>query len=378
MRLFLLIFAAALACAQDPARDAAPAPNTASDTANVRLKELVSIEGIRDNQLVGYGLVVGLNSTGDHQTTYFSAQSLANMLQQMGVSVNATQLLVKDTAAVMVTATLPPFAQPGMHIDVSAAAIGDAQNLQGGMLLLTSLKGVDGQVYALAQGPVVTGGFAAGRSGSSEMVNHPTVGRVPSGGSVERMAPSIEPKGKIRLQLRDPDFTTALRISRVINGKFTDAKPLAEPETSATVSVRIPADYSTRVVEFMAGLEDLEVQADRLARVVINERTGTIVMGKQVRVAPVAIMHGKLTVEIRTVPIVSQPNPLAQGQTTVTQQSAVRAQEEASKNLVLQQGATVEELVRALGAIGSTARDVIAILESLHAAGALQAEVQVI
>ena len=351
----------------------------AQDATSVRLKELVTIEGVRENQLIGYGLVVGLNSTGDHQTTYFSAQSLANMLQQMGVSVNPGQLLVKDTAAVMVTATLPAFAQPGMHIDVTAAAIGDAQNLQGGMLLLTSLKGVDGQVYALAQGPVVTGGFGAGRGGNTEVVNHPTVGRIPAGGSVERGAPSIAPKSVIRLQLREPDFTTALRISRVVNGKFPEpGKPLAEPETSATVAVRIPKDYSTRVVEFMAGLEELEVQADRIARVIINERTGTIVMGKEVRVSPVAIMHGKLTVEIRTEPIVSQPAPLSQGKTTVVPETQVKAKEESAHNMVLQQGATVEELVRALGAIGSTARDVIAILESLRAAGALEAEIQVI
>ncbi len=349
------------------------------ETSMARLKELVSIEGVRDNQLIGYGLVVGLNSTGDHQTTFFSAQSLANMLQQMGVSVNPGQLLVKDTAAVMVTATLPAFAQPGMHIDVTAAAIGDAQNLQGGMLLLASLKGVDGQVYGLAQGAVVTGGFGAGRAGNSEGVNHPTVGRVPGGATVERAAPSIPPKGKIRLQLREPDYTTALRISRAVNARFPDAgKPLAQPETSATVGIDIPADYSSRVVEFMADLEALQVQADRPARVIINERTGTIVMGKEVRVSPVAIMHGRLTVEIQTTPLVSQPNALAQGQTVVVPQTTVNAKEEKARSVVLQQGATVEELVHALGAIGSTPRDVIAILESLRAAGALEADVQVI
>lgn len=357
----------------------APAQETRQDTNTARLKELVSIEGVRDNQLIGYGLVVGLNSTGDHQTTYFSAQSLANMLQQMGVSVNPGLLLVKDTAAVMVTATLPPFAQPGMHIDATASAIGDAQNLQGGTLLLTSLKGVDGQVYALAQGSVVTGGFGAGRAGNTEVVNHPTVGRIPNGGNVERAAPSITPKGTIRLQLREPDFTTALRISRVINTHFPNTtKPLAVPETSATIGITIPTDYSTRMVEFMADLEDLQVQTDRPARVVVNERTGTIVMGKEVRVSPVAIMHGKLTVEIQTTPEVSQPNAFSQGQTVVVPQTNVNAKEEKSKSLVLQQGATVEELVHALGAIGSTPRDVIAILESLRAAGALEADLQVI
>lgn len=366
--LLLLLACAALAPAQE-----------SKETLTARLKELVSIEGVRDNQLIGYGLVVGLNSTGDHQTTYFSAQSLANMLQQMGVSVNPGQLLVKDTAAVMVTATLPAFAQPGMHIDVTASAIGDAQNLQGGTLLLTSLKGVDGQVYALAQGSVVTGGFGAGKSGNTEVVNHPTVGRVPGGANVERAAPSVAPQGKIRLQLREPDFTTALRISRAINTRFPEqGKQLAVPETSATVGITIPPEYSARVVEFMAGLEDLQVQTDRPARVVVNERTGTIVMGKEVRVSPVAIMHGKLTVEIQTTPEVSQPNPFGQGQTQVVNQTNVNAKEEKSRSLVLQQGATVEELVHALGAIGSTPRDVIAILESLRAAGALEADLQVI
>jgi flagellar P-ring protein FlgI len=368
MRLLLIPLLACAIQAQD-----------ATESTTVRLKELVSFEGIRDNQLVGYGLVVGLNSTGDHQTTYFSAQSLTNLLQQMGVSINPALILVKDTAAVMVTATLPPFAQPGMHIDVNAAAIGDAQNLQGGVLILTSLKGVDGQVYALAQGPVVTGGFGAGRAGNTETVNHPTVGRIPEGATVERGAPSIPPKGQLRIQLRQPDFSTALRISKVINKNFAESGgPFAHPETSATVRVNIPPDYSTRVVEFIAGIEDLKVQADRPARVVINERTGTIVMGKEVRVSPVAIMHGKLTVEIQTTPIVSQPGPLSQGQTKVVEQTRVGAKETPSRSIVLQQGATVEELVRALGAIGSTARDVIAILESLRAAGALEADLEVI
>jgi flagellar P-ring protein precursor FlgI len=371
-RFSVLLLCGAFASAQTIDQDS-------KDMGTARLKELVSIEGVRDNQLIGYGLVVGLNSTGDHQTTFFSAQSLANTLQQMGVSVNPGQLLVKDTAAVMVTATLPAFAQPGMRIDVTTSAIGDAQNLQGGILLLSSLKGVDGQVYALAQGAVVTGGFGAGKSGSSEVVNHPTVGRVPGGASVERPAPSITPKGKMRLQLREPDFLTALRISKAINSKFEAGdKPLAEPETSATVAIAIPPAYSSRVVEFIAEVESLEVHADRTARVVVNERTGTIVMGKEVRVSPVAIMHGKLTVEIQTTPTVSQPNAFSQGQTEVVPQTNVSAKEEKSHSLVLGQGATVEELVHALGAIGSTARDVIAILESLRAAGALEADIQVI
>jgi flagellar P-ring protein precursor FlgI len=344
-----------------------------------RLKELVSIEGVRDNQLIGYGLVVGLKGTGDRQQTLFSAQSLANLLQQMGVATNPAILRVANTAAVMVTATLPPFAQPGVHIDVTASAIGDAPNLQGGTLLLTSLKGVDGQVYAISQGPVVTGGFSAGRSGNAQTVNHPTVGRVPGGATIERAAPTVSPVGRVKLQLTQPDFTTAQRISAVINDKFADGKPpLAKAENSALVAVTIPPDYASRTVEFIADVEALQVQADRAARVVINERTGTIVMGKEVRVSPVAIMHGNLTVEIQTVNTVSQPAPLSQGQTAVVPQVGLTAKEEKSRSLVLKQGATVEELVRALGSIGSTPRDVIAILQSLRAAGALEADIDVI
>ena len=360
---------------------AAPAENApAKGGAPVtRLKELTSIEGIRENQLIGYGLVVGLAGTGDRQLTIFSAQSLTNMLQQMGVSVSPTAILVKNTAAVMVTATLPPFAQPGIHVDVNAAAIGDAANLQGGLLLLTSLKSVDGQVYAVAQGSVVTGGFVAGgRGGNSQTVNHPTVGRVPGGALVERPAPSIEPNGKLKLQLHQPDFTTAKRVSMVINERFGKAKPVAHAENSALVGVIIPPEYAARTVDFIADLEALKVETDRPARVIINERTGTIVMGKEVRVSPVAIMHGKLTVEIQTVEAVSQPNPLSQGKTTVVPEVNLNAKEEKSRSLVLQQGATVEELVHALGAIGSTPRDVIAILQSLRAAGALEADVDVI
>ena len=356
------------------------APHLAAmDLQGTRLKELVSLEGVRENQLIGYGLVVGLAHTGDSQQTLFPAQSLANLLQQMGVAVTPTAIRVYNTAAVMITATLPPFAQPGMHIDVTAAAIGDATNLQGGLLLLTSLKAIDGQVYAVSQGSVVTGGFAVGRSGNGQTVNHPTVGRIPGGATVERLAPSVTPNGSLKLQLMQPDFITAQRVSAVINEKFAAAgKPVAKAENSALVAVAIPPDYASRPVEFVAEIEALQVTADRPARVVINERTGTIVMGKEVRVSPVAIMHGNLTVQIQTTNTVSQPAPLSQGQTAVVPEVAVGAKEEKSRNLVLQQGATVEELVHALGAIGSTPRDVIAILQSLRAAGALEADVDVL
>jgi flagellar P-ring protein FlgI len=345
-----------------------------------RLKELVSLEGMRDNQLIGYGLVVGLKGTGDTKQTIFSAQSLANMLQRMGVTINPTQITVKNTAAVMVTGTLPAFAQPGTRIDVTAAAVGDAQNLQGGLLVLTSLRGTDSQVYAVAQGPVVTGGFVAGRGGNNQTVNHPTVGRVPGGGIVERPAPSVNPGGHLRLQLRDADFTTSARIAEAVNQKFAaGGSPVAHAENSALVTVTIPTDFASRSIEFISELEKVTVDADRPARVVVNERTGTIVMGGDVHISPVAILHGNLTVRIQTTFAVSQPAPLSRtGTTEVVPQTEVTGKEDKARNVILKQGATIEELVRALAAIGSTPRDIIAILQNLRAAGALEAELEVI
>ena len=344
-----------------------------------RLKDLAGIEGVRDNQLIGYGLVVGLAGKGDTQQTLFSPQSLANMLERMGVSVPGATLRTKDMAAVMITATLPPFAQPGIHLDVTAAAIGDATNLQGGVLLLAPLKAADGQVYAAAQGAVVTGGFSAGRGGASQTVNHPTVGRVPGGGIVERPAPSLAPKGVVHLQLRNADFTTASRIAAALNAKYGAAGAWpAHAENSALVSVLVPPSYAGRPIDFIAEMETLTVDADRPARVVVNERTGTIVMGRDVHISPVAILHGNLTVEIQTSLDISQPPPLSAGTTAAAAKVGVDAKEEPARNVVLKQGATVEELVRALAAIGSTPRDVIAILQNLRAAGALEAELEVI
>jgi flagellar P-ring protein precursor FlgI len=265
-----------------------------------------------------------------------------------------------------------------VHIDATAAAIGDASNLQGGLLLLTSLKGVDGQTYAVAQGGVVTSGFVAGRSSNSQTVNHPTVGRVPGGAIVERPAPSVTPSGRLKLQLRQPDFTTAVRVSEIVNKKFAGATPLAQAENSALISINVPPEFASRVTEFVAGIEALEVDVDRAARVIINERTGTIVMGKQVRVSPVAIMHGNLTVEIQTILQVSQPQPFGQGTTEVVPQQTTTSGEEKARNLVLKEGATVEQLVQALSSIGSTPRDIVAILQSLRAAGALEADLEVI
>jgi flagellar P-ring protein precursor FlgI len=344
-----------------------------------RLKDLAGIEGVRDNQLIGYGLVVGLAGKGDTQQTVFSPQSLANLLERMGISVPGATIRVKDTAAVMITATLPPFAQPGTRLDVTAAAIGDATNLQGGILLLTPLKAADGQVYAVGQGPLVLGGYMAGQGGSSQTVNHPTVGRVPGGAIVERTAPSQAPKGLVHLQLRYADFTTASRVAAALNAKYGAAGSLpARAENSALVSVAIPPAYATRPVDFIADMETLTIDADRPARVVVNERTGTIVMGREVRISPVSILHGNLTVEIQTSLEISQPPPLSAGNTAASAKTAVAAKETPARNITLKQGATVEELVLALAAIGSTPRDVIAILQNLRAAGALDAELEVI
>ncbi len=345
----------------------------------VRLKDMVSIEGVRDNQLVGYGIVVGLNGTGDKRQTVFSAQSLTNMLVRMGVSVPATAILVRNTASVLVTANLPPFAQPGTRIDVSAAAIGDAQNLQGGLLIMTPLRAADGQVYAVAQGSVVTGGFVAGRGGNSQTVNHPTAGRIPDGAIVEKAPPSVPPGDQIRLQLHRADFTTAARVIEAVNRRFgAEAGGVARAENAGLVVLNVPAAYAQKRVEFVAEVESISVETDLPAKVIINERTGTIVVGKDVRIKPASILHGALTVEVKTTTDVSQPAPLSNGTTAVIKQPTASAKEEVAHALSLKPGATVEDLVRGLMAIGSTARDIIAILQSLRAAGALDAEIEVI
>jgi flagellar P-ring protein FlgI len=365
---------------QQPAPAAAPqAPSSATSQPlepGIRLKDLVTIEGVRANQLVGYGLVVGLNGTGDRQQTLFSAQSLTNLLQRMGVSVSPTLITVKNTAAVIVTATLPPYAQPGTTVDATAAAIGDATNLQGGLLVLTTLRGVNGQVYATVQGPVITGGFIAGRSSSnSQTVNHPTVGRIPNGASVERLSPSVPLGNVVKLQLKEADFTTSARISAAINHRFTST---AHADNSSLVTVNLPSSYANRPIEFVAELESLTVEPDQIAKVVINERTGTVILGNDVRIAPVAIMHGNLTVQIQTHLVPVPTGPFSSGPGSVVPEVNVGAKDEKSRSVLLKEGATVEELVKSLAAIGSTTRDVIAILESLRAAGALDAELEVI
>jgi flagellar P-ring protein FlgI len=343
--------------------------------AATRLKELVSLEGVRDNQLMGYGLIVGLAGTGDRQQTLFPAQSLTNLLERMGLTVSSTSIQVKNTAATMVTATLPPYAGPGARIDVTIAAMGDASSLQGGVLLMTGLKGPDGQVYAVAQGATVLGGFVAGGGANVRVVNHPTVARIPNGAIVERAAPSLNLGNSLRLQLRRADFTTTARVVAVLNKRFPG---VAQAENAALISVKLPGEYASNTTGFVADMEQLTVETDRGAQIVVNERTGTIVMGKDVQIAPVAMMQGNLTVQIQTTFTASQPNALATGNTQLVPNTNVDVKQEQARNVILKNGATVEELVRALTAIGSTPRDIISILQNLKDAGALDAELKVI
>ncbi len=344
--------------------------------ASVRVKEIASLEGVRENQLIGYGLVVGLNGTGDKRQTFFSAQTLANLLERMGVQVPPTAMLVRNTAAVMVTANLPPFAQPGTKLDVHVAAIGDATNLQGGLLLLTPLKAANGEVFAVAQGAVLTAGFVArGGGGNATTLNHPTAGRIPGGAIVERAPPTSVPRDLLRLQLRKADFTTAARVAEAVNRRFPGA---ARCENAALVEVTVPREFFGRAIEFVAEIEGLSLEADSVRKIVINERTGTITAGRDILIRPVSILHGALSIEIRTQYQVSQPAPLSSGQTTIAPDVQMGVREERARSVQLPQGATVEDLARSLTSLGATARDIIAILQSLKAAGALDAEIEVI
>ena len=341
-----------------------------------RLKDLAGIEGVRENVLMGYGLIVGLNGTGDRQQTVFSTQSLSNLLRKMGVNVAPNALRVANVAAVMVTATLPPFATPGTKLDVTVSSMGDSASLQGGTLLLTSLKAANGNVYAVAQGPVSIGGYSAGQGGAGVHVNHPTVGRVPEGAHVELAAPTVQPNARgFKLQLRKPDFATASRVAKRITEAYPEAK--VEAQNSGVIAIVMPAAYEGRSVDFIAELGALEVTPDRRARVVLNERTGTVVIGSAVSIAPVAVLHGSLTVQVVTDYLVSQPNPFGSGDTTVVPQTTVQVDEQPAREVSIKEGASVEDLIRGLMAIGSTPRDIIAIMQSISAAGALHAELEV-
>ncbi|MBF0428434.1 MAG: flagellar basal body P-ring protein FlgI [Magnetococcales bacterium] len=340
-----------------------------------RLKDVVEIEGVRDNPLTGFGLVVGLNGTGDSSAA-FTNQSLKMMLERMGISAEQG-VKVKNVASVMVTSTLPPFARQGSRLDVTLSSLGDAKSLQGGTLILTPLKGADGRIYAVAQGPLVVGGFSAGGAGASEQKNHPTVGRISGGATIEKEVEfELNNEQQLQLSLRNPDFTTANRIVQSINDVF--GKPLASARDSGTIALVIPPEFKGRVVNFVSRLETVPVDPDQRARIVVNERTGTIVMGENVRVSTVALAHGGLSIKIKESAKVSQPNALSQGATAITPNTTVDAKEKDARVLEMEEGVMLGDLVRGLNGIGVTPRDLIAILQAIKAAGALQADLEIL
>jgi flagellar P-ring protein precursor FlgI len=369
-----------------------PSPGNAA-----RIKDIVSIKGIRPNQLFGYGLVIGLLGSGDKAGSLVN-QGLANMLEKMGIRVLPEDIKVRNVAAVMVSAVLPPFARIGKKIDVTLSSIGDAKTLQGGTLLLTPLKGVDGKIYALAQGPVSIGGFAAGgAAGGGVVKNHPTVGRITGGATIEREIPLlIENKKELTMILNNPDFNTVTRMSAVINAEL--GKSFAKPVDSGTLKLSLPESFQGGMVNLIARIGDLEVKPDSVAKVIVSEKTGTVVIGENVRVRQVAVAHGNLSIQIKETREVSQPVPFAPsnrgggapietkdgvvvapgGSTVVTPESDVTVAEENSRLLLVPGAKTIGELVRALNAIGVTPRDLITILQVIKAAGALQAELEII
>jgi flagellar P-ring protein precursor FlgI len=347
------------------------------ESLTVRVKDVAEIEGVRGNQLIGYGIVIGLNRTGDRvQQNLYARQTLQNLLERMGITTTVDTLKPENLATVLVTGTLPPFARQGSKIDVTVSSIADAKSLQGGTLILTPLKGVDGQIYAMAQGSLSIGGISAGTQDNSVEVNHPTVGRVPNGAMVERtVATSLAANGTLTLVLRQDDFTTASRLSKTVNQRFGNGS--AHALDGRNVDVTIPAEFADDKVGFIAELETLRLKTDAVAKVIINERTGTIVMGREVRISSVAISQGGVTVRIGTEYDVSQPNPLAKtGETVTVPRTTVEVKERKPESVVLPDGATVDEVVRGLRGVGVSARDIISILQAIKSAGALSAELE--
>jgi len=372
--------------------------DAASSPRRVMVRDITSIEGVRDNLLVGYGLVVGLTGTGDTQQTLFTVQTLTNAMQKMGVLISPSMVVVKNVAAVFVTAKLPPFARPGVTLDVTVSSVGDARSLVGGVLLMSALHGPDGQVYAEAQGPLVMGGYLAGNGANGKMVNATTVGVIPNGGIVERYtAVDLSAFKTVALLLRNPDFTTAGVIANAINAEFR--KPIAAALDSRRVNVDVADASASSVPELIARIQNLPVTVETPAKIVVNERTGTIVMGGDVTLSPVSVIHGNLSIQVTTRYDVSQPlfpgtmapgggngrgagagaeaGTVSGGQTVVVPETTVNVNDQPAQSLRLDEGANVEELVSGLHAIGATARDVVAILQAIKAEGGMQAELEV-
>ncbi len=344
-----------------------------------RLKDLASIQGVRQNQLIGYGLVVGLDGSGDQTTqTPFTVQSVMSMLQQMGVNLPpATSLQLKNVAAVVVTTSLPAFAQPGQMLDITVSSMGNAKSLRGGTLLMTPLKGADGQIYGMAQGNVLVGGVGAAASGSKAQVNHLSVGRISSGATVERAVPTTLGQGDaVFLELNDTDFSTASRVVDAVNKRF--GADTAAAQDGRVIRVRAPINNSERVA-FLGALESINLTpAQTAAKVILNARTGSVVMNQSVTLDSCAVSHGNLSIVINTESAVSQPAPLSGGQTVVTQTSQIDIRKEPGKVLMLKGGTSLAEVVKALNAIGATPQDLLAILQAMKAAGSLRAELEII
>lgn len=352
-------------------------PRAQSNNAATRLKDIASLQGMSTTPVIGYGLVVGLNKTGDKRQTIFSTQTLANMLEQFGVSAAAGQMKVENVAAVLVTAELPAYAHQGTRLDITASSIGDARSLQGGVLMPTPLRGPNGQIIATAEGALSLGGFGGGSGGNNVQVNHLTVGRVPNGALVHVEAAAAMPSADaIAFTLKDPDFTSASQVAMAVNRELGEGT--ARAVDSATVAVRVPGPYRTAIPELIARLEPLSVSVDSVAKVVINERTGTVVVGGNVRLGPAAVAHGNLSVKISTRLEVSQPAPFAKGDTTVVPQEQVDVSEGRSQLLMVESGTTLEAVVRGLNTLGVSPRDIIAIMQALKAAGALRAELVIL
>jgi flagellar P-ring protein precursor FlgI len=350
-----------------------------ASAAVARVKELASVQGVRSNQLQGLGLVIGLDGTGDQTTQApFTTQSLQSMLQQMGVNLPpGAGLQSKNIATVMVTAQLPPFAQPGQVIDVSVASIGNAKSLRGGTLVATPLKGADGQIYALAQGNLIVGGAGASAGGSKVQINHLSAGRIPEGATVERAVPTPLNQGDtLRLDLNSNDFATARAVARAINAAKGDGT--ASALDGRVVRVKVPADADARV-GFLADIENLPIELERrAARIVLNPRTGSVVLNDAVTLGPCAVAHGSLSVTISSTPVVSQPGPLSQGQTVAGEKADIAITQQGGALVQLPAGAKLADVVKALNALGATPQDLLAILQAMKSAGALNAEIEVI
>jgi flagellar P-ring protein precursor FlgI len=344
--------------------------------ATVRLKELAEVQGMRENELFGYGLVVGLNGTGDTEQVFFTNQSMSGMLGRLGVRVDPRDVRVRNVAAVMVTTKLPTFARAGTKLDVTVSSIGNARSLEGGVLVLTPLSGADGQVYAAAQGALQVGGFNVQAQGVQLRRNTTNTGRVPNGATIERAVMPQLGKGPLFLGLRKPDFTNASRATEAINAALGDK--LARAVDAGTIEVTVSPQYETDPVALLAALEAVELDGDARAKVVVSERTGTVVAGERVRIRPVAVAHGGLQVAISTQPQVSQPAPLTNGSTVTTNATQGQAKEEGNPMVALGATATVDELAKALNSLGVTPRDMVVILQAIRAAGALDADLEVL